>query len=111
MKRLGSAIWSGGLREAKGSDFWQTHERNQGGTGRRPPVSGVSSQGNRQPDLSRCRSAKLNGHANSSRAGSMESAASSRKLIASAKARPPLIIWNNEHFGLMPPTLSRDHCT
>jgi hypothetical protein len=34
----------------------------------------------------------------------------SRKLIASAKARPPLIIWNNEHFGLMPPTLSRDHC-
>jgi hypothetical protein len=40
----------------------------------------------------------------------MESAASSRKLIASAKARPPLIIWNNEHFGLMPPTLSRDHC-
>jgi hypothetical protein len=23
MKRFGSAIWSGGLREAKGSDFWQ----------------------------------------------------------------------------------------
>jgi hypothetical protein len=34
----------------------------------------------------------------------LESAASSRKLIASAKAKPALFIWINEHFGLMPPT-------
>jgi hypothetical protein len=28
MKRFGSAPWSGAVREGKGSDSWQTHERN-----------------------------------------------------------------------------------